>query len=155
MGNIETRPLDERRLKDLCERGFTWDTVWSDGRHEDLKTKLLEVGGEAVLLIYNLDKNNRYEKLLNGGTLFQGCKFLPTFLASGVDENVEAFCVDHPRVEHYAGFALGKDGVWGYWGWGVSEGKVLELTQPQLAYYGVKDFWAEFYSPAQIKEMRG
>lgn len=147
MERIQTTPIEAAWLERLRARGYTYDTVWSNGRYEDLKTKLLDVGGEAVILIVNLDDADRYRRLLTEGELFTFETGESVWVRMGddnVSHNVNTVVENNKTVERFSGFSLSEDGCWRYydWGWDTKNNRLIETIKPQLAYYGIKNFWA-------------
>lgn len=132
--------MDNVRLDLLRERGFTFDTVFSNGRYEDLKTKLLNEGGSAVILVVNLDK--KYDELLNKGEWFYLLSGVVKMRPSQCHDNVDELVKTNSRYKEYSGFALSEDGAWRFHSWVVDGDKgVIETTSPRLAYYGIENFW--------------
>lgn len=131
----------------LKERGYTGDTVFEDGRYEDLKTKLLDFGGEAVIFI-NLDPDNRLERLMKHGQFFDNVE-LRLENVTDLDTSVADFCKrnseENKKFYHYSGFALQQNGVWSYNSWAFNGLRAIELCKPHLSYYGIAEFWGKDY----------
>ena len=123
--------MDKIQLKFLNERGFTKDTVFSDGRYEALKQKLLEQGGEAVILTVDID--NIYKQLLNDGQFFNKV-LLSAFACDNAFEGVKRF------HNAFVGFQLDSDNLWRYSTWAMQNiDTAIETTSiAGTLYYGVK-----------------
>ena len=59
----------------LFEHGFTADSIFDEGQHEDLKTRLLSNGGDAVILAF-IDSDK--DAILERGLVFDGKSAKPT-----------------------------------------------------------------------------
>lgn len=141
---IDTLKMDEERLAVLKERGLTFDSVYGDGKLEDLKTLLLEIGGEAVQFGIRglVDKTDAFVKY---GSLFLPKNFTykklkphPIFepvLLLGLNSDYKV----------YSGFCLSLDGFWrfqSYWAYNFLTRTLADDCNLALAYYGIENFWA-------------
>lgn len=134
--DMATMDLIQERF--LQNRGFLKDTVFSDGRYEVLKDKLLTRGGDAVILTVNID--DIYKRLLNDGEFFN--KIFPSYQpADNAFEGVKS----HELNNIYVGFQLDADDLWRYSTWGMStpinENEELAVFETTAVvgklYYGV------------------
>jgi hypothetical protein len=131
---IPTRPIDDAWLGRLRERGFTADTVFNQGEHEDLKDLLLGLGGSACIL---KEKEPDKDKILLRGFLYvpESGQFW-----EGLDNECHSNAAWAYREHGFriaTGYALSEDGAWRQHSWNLNEhDHVLESTEVRLAYYG-------------------
>ena len=136
------------QLEIYRKRGYTADTVFEDGRYEDLKTRLLEVGGVAVAFI-NLDLNNRFERLMKEGRFFLVIEPIRGVHIDDIDGTTQKWCKLNEGYTHFSGFALFSDDVWRYWAWAGRRGypTVTGIVDLDIvACYGIENFWGKNYS---------
>lgn len=140
MKMYKTKPMTESRVESLKSLGYYKDTVFEDGQYEPLKKILFDIGGEAVILCYYMDKDE-YRKLVDTGRYFHGvgAKIIKGQIRE-CHENSKALASKQPHYDCYFGFALSDDGAWRYhsWVWNNKGEEVLETTEARLAYYGIK-----------------
>lgn len=133
---MKTNKIEPEWYKRLQGRGFTADTIFSEGQHEDLKTILLEFGGEAVVLPkIEPDK----EIIINRGQVFDEfyprCR-IPMF--AGKCHNNVAKLHRQRGYRIATGYALSADGVWRQHSWALAHDDVIcETTEPRVGYFGV------------------
>ena len=130
---IETNKIDEEQLVGLRERGFTADTVYADGRWEELKMRLLGYGGEAVILAYN---DPDHPKMTARGVFYSGVVELRKGKFENVHKNITQESFNDVKVKIWTGYALSKDGIWRQHSWGKSGDIVVESYEPKVAYFG-------------------
>ena len=127
--------MDKEWYERLKERGLTDDSVFMDGRYEELKKALLSGAGEAVILMGEIPD---YEKLLKYG-YFTRAGANVAGIPSHCHENAEAFANKRKNYEVMTGYALSEDGVWRYHSWNRNKetGVVIETTSPRVMYFGI------------------
>ncbi len=130
---IETKKIDEEWLADLRKEGFTADSVYSDGRWEALKLKILGYGGEAVVLAY---KDSDHPKMLERGVCRYGSHVVMMPRMSNVHENIARLSIGGLVDSVCTGYALSQDGVWRQHSWGLKDGVIVETVEPKVAYFG-------------------
>lgn len=136
---IKTDKIKDSWFEMLKFRGFTKDSIFDEGQHEDLKVKLLKIGGEAVILpVREPDKIT----LLTKGKQFSA---LGAVLKIGVPIQCHSNSAQlwHKYIDILkicTGYALSKDGVWRQHSWCYLNeySTVVETTTKRLAYFGVE-----------------
>lgn len=136
---IETIPIDKKWKSDLKKRGFTSDSIYDEGQHEDLKTLLLFHGGEAVVLP-KIEEDK--EAIMSRFMLIADNEHetFPRTLKKGATCHCHQNSADNYCKYGFGimtGYALSADGVWRQHTWNVADGgTVVETTEPRVAYLG-------------------
>jgi hypothetical protein len=133
---IKTEPIDEEWYRRLQDSGFTSDTIFDEGQHEDLKELLLAVGGGACVLRW---KDPDKEKIMTRGRLV-----VPTVVKmlkgdhNHCHSNSARFWRENrENVRLMTGYALANDGAWRQHTWCVDDSDVVyESTERAAAYFG-------------------
>jgi hypothetical protein len=115
--------LDERQAKvfEMCPRA------------EELRAKLLKIGGERV--IWHL-REDHVGALVDTGRAFKATVKQATGQGRECHKNA-AWLFLHGKGEAFTGYALSKDdGYWRQHSWGWDGTHVLETTTARIAYYG-------------------
>jgi hypothetical protein len=142
---VTTIPIEESWLNRLRKEGYTKDTIFDDGQYEDLKSKLLSYGGEAVILPAFEDD---YDKIMTRGIPL--LTFV-TKMVRGRPSQCHANCADlwsAKGLSIMTGYSLSDDGVWRQHTWCMGNGVVIETTEKREAYFGflMTDKEAEIFS---------
>jgi hypothetical protein len=112
--------MDEDTLRYARKRGWTFDTVYSNGRYEDLKTILLEIGGEVVPTVYCWEK------------------FCPKILSPSEARLFLSKKIEGKLEGKFRGYALWKDGCWRYAEWSIKNNELVDKNpaEEKLCWYG-------------------
>lgn len=106
-----------------------------NGPHQDLKEKLLDIGGwAAVIPVVEED----LKKLMTRGRKFPGRSRTMRGEPCRCHSN-SAFCWDENRelCRICTGYALSRDGVWRQHSWVLTnQGTIIETTEKRIQYYG-------------------
>lgn len=138
MEKITTTPIEKEWYARLKKSGYTADSVFPDYNAEELKAKLLAVGGEAVCFPGRLPK---HKTLLNKGVFTLGADAkLWKLKQSQCHSNVEWILEKYTHFKNYFGFALSSDGVWRLHSvaYDTVRNCLLETTESRLVYYVIK-----------------
>jgi len=132
MDRIHTIKMGSSRLEALRKKGLTFDSVYMDGKLEDIKTFLLEIGGEAVQLGIKglVEKRHQF--------LEKGKLFLP--------DNFHHKKCDPQMFDGilYSGFTLDEDGFWRFqdaWAYNEKSETLADTCPLALAYFGMENYW--------------
>lgn len=134
---VRTNKIDSDWFAGLREKGFTANSVYDKGQHEDLKIRLLDIGGEAVI-IRPPDKHN--EDTMNRGEVFIKPKI--KIILGDENEchrNSAKIWFEHTlKRQLWSGYALTEDGLWRQHTWVKDGSTVIETTEERIVYYGYK-----------------
>lgn len=146
MEKVKTIPMPEERLTYLRGFGYTQDSVYPYYPIEDLKKRLFEVGGEAVIA-QGITKQE-FKAMIREGEFVDGSGAkLWKQRAGDCHGNVEQTYKqykDKGKADKFVpmtGFALSEDGAWRYHSWLYDNDleKIVETTVERLVYFGVVD----------------
>jgi hypothetical protein len=134
---VKTNKIDAKWYKSLQKRGFTADSIYDKGQHEDLKNRLLEIGGEAVI-IWFIDSDK--ESLLARGECFIEPKIeMRKGRGNSCHSNsAKIWNRKRRRFQICTGYALSDDGIWRQHTWVMDGSTVIETTEIGIAYYGFR-----------------
>jgi hypothetical protein len=138
MKRIKTKRLTRSRYRFLHQCGYTADSVFSDWNAEEIKAKLLAVGGQAVIIAGSTPEDCK--ELVVKGEFVSGEKLKMWKMAEGrCHQNVEYIITRWPHFKGLTGFALSEDGVWRFhsWAFDPKTNCIRETTQPRLMYFGI------------------
>ena len=143
---VKTVKIDSRRYSILKERGYTKDSINRNGEYEELKNRLLNIGGEAVVFF---DEDIDKDKIITRGESFihPQIKIMRGAISHCHSNSSEIWSKKQKSRNLYTGYALSIDGIWRQHSW-VMEGLILiETTIAREAYYGfrMERYEAEFF----------
>ncbi len=134
---IKTNKIEKSRYQSLKKSGYTLDSIFDKGQHEDLKKRLLNLGGEAVILVAaEPDK----EPIMTRGCTRINPKI---YMIEGEPNECHSnsayvWSADRELCSICTGYALSADGIWRQHSWVVSWGgtTLIETTEKRVAYHG-------------------
>lgn len=131
---INTNPMAPEWKKTLGEMGMTKDVKHPNLDLEPLKSKLLSIGGEAVVI----HREPEVDKILSRGRLFLG-------EGAPIRKGNNCRCHENAAKNFVqlgygiaTGYALSVDGAWRQHSWNLDDekGTPIETTEPRVAYFG-------------------
>lgn len=131
---IKTIPIESERYERLKDYGYTRDSVFEDGRNEDLKALLFGYGGEAAIVAF---KDEDKEKIMSRGVFASGKGSLLRRGNEGACHYNAAMNFKNGSCGIMTGYALSDDGVWRMHSWNIDvDGTLIETTEERSAYFG-------------------
>lgn len=123
--------MGPRQLMALARSNAPW---LSDPRYAQLRSTLLALGGDEVVLVEEPDM----AVLLARGKVFpgDGARFEPMDARSCHWNAAKLWERSRGRIKMATGWALSDDGLWRSHSWGWDGKRVWETTEPRVMYYG-------------------
>ena len=142
MNRINTNTPSKEMSEEYDAKGFTKRKPFKNGRLEELKQRILDVGGWAVKLPEPEDEPH-IDLLLERGRPFDATwlTYKGEHFRCHINSAIFWVCTDWD-IQLVTGFALSEGGIWVQHSWCCFEPeegsfKQIETTAPRIQYYGV------------------
>lgn len=143
---VKTSKIENSRYSVLQESGYTADSIYDKGQYEDIKKTLLDIGGEAVVILPDEHK----EAVETRGKSFvrPKIKMKRGFVSQCHLNSASLWIKNIFKRRLFTGYGLSEDGVWRQHSWVMEGSTVIETTEERIVYYGFqlsKEEAMEFY----------